>query len=79
MKKAFWILYTYWEINWCLPLVRNNLKYELYSYNDNSRKNRTQKIVNFIKKHGMVAFIFSPYSPEHNKIKNTFGRLKNKI
>ena len=27
----------------------------------------------------MVVFAFPPYSPELNKIKNTFGRLKNNI
>ena len=27
----------------------------------------------------MVVFIFQPYSPEFNKIKNTFGRLKSNI
>ena len=27
----------------------------------------------------MVVFAFPPYSPEPNKIKNTFWRLKNKI
>ena len=25
--------FIYWEINWCLLLVRNKLKYKLYSYN----------------------------------------------
>ena len=46
---------------------------------DNARIHRTEKIVNFIKEHGMVVFTFPPYSPELNKIENTFGRLKNKI
>ena len=31
------------------------------------------------KEHGMVVFSFPPYTPEHNKIESTFGRLKNKI
>ena len=33
-----------------------------------------QKIEYFIKEHGMVVFTFPPYSPELNKIGNTFER-----
>ena len=46
---------------------------------DNARIHRTDKIANIIKQNNMVFFTFPPYSPELNKIENTFGRLKNKI
>ena len=46
---------------------------------DNARIHRTEKIVNFIKENGIVVFTFPPYSPELNKIENTFWKLKNKI
>ena len=32
-----------------------------------------------IKEHKLVVFTIPPYSPELNKIENTFGRLKNRI
>ena len=46
---------------------------------DNARIHRTDKIDSIIKQNNMVVFTFPPYSPELNKIENTFGRLKNKI
>ena len=46
---------------------------------DNARIHRTDKIAIIIKQNNMVVFTFPPYSPELNKIENTFGRLKNKI
>ena len=46
---------------------------------DNARIHRTDKIVKMIKEHKLVVFTIPPYSPELNKIENTFGRLKNRI
>ena len=46
---------------------------------DNARIHRTDKIASMIKQNKMVVFTFPPYTPELNKIENTFGRLKNKI
>ena len=46
---------------------------------DNARIHRTDKIVKMIKGHKLVVFTIPPYSPELNKIENTFGRLKNRI
>ena len=46
---------------------------------DNARIHRTDKIASIIKPNKMVVFTFPPYTPELNKIENTFGRLKNKI
>ena len=46
---------------------------------DNARIHRTDKIASMIKKNKMVVFTFPTYTPELNKIENTFGRLKNKI
>ena len=46
---------------------------------DNARIHRTDKIASIIKQNNMVVFTFPPYSPELNKIKNTFGRLTKKI
>ena len=46
---------------------------------DNARIHRTDKIASIIKQNKMVVFTFPPYTPELNRIKNTFGRLKNKI
>ena len=46
---------------------------------DNARIHRTDKIKQLLKNYEVVAFTFPPYSPELNKIENTFGRLKNKL
>ena len=46
---------------------------------DNARIHKTDKIIKLIKENEWVAFTFSPYSPELNKIEHTFGVLKNKI
>ena len=46
---------------------------------DNARIHRTDKIASIIKQNKMVVFTFHPYTPELNRIENTFGRLKNKI
>ena len=46
---------------------------------DNARIHRTDKIKQLLKNYKVVAFTFPPYSPELNKIENTFGRLKNKL
>ena len=48
--------------------VRNNEKYELYSFLMNNAR-----IINFIKVHGMVAYRFPLIKPELNKIETTFG------
>ena len=45
---------------------------------DNARIHRTDKIASIIKQNKMVVFTFPPYTPELNRIENTFGRLKNK-
>ena len=45
---------------------------------DNARIHKTQNVIQLIKK-SIVWFSFPPYSPELNKVENTFGRLKNKI
>ena len=37
------------------------------------------KLPVWLRKNKMVVFTFPPYTPELNKIENTFGRLKNKI
>ena len=57
---------TTWEEN-CILMV------------DNSRIYRTDKIKQLCKNYEVVAFTFPPYSPELNKIENTFWRLKNKL
>ena len=46
---------------------------------NNARIHMTDKIVKIIKEHKLVVFTIPPYSPELNKIENTFGRLKNRI
>ena len=46
---------------------------------DNARIHRTDKIKQLLKNYEVGAFTFPPYSPELNKIENTFGRLKNKL
>ena len=46
---------------------------------DNARIHRTDKIKQLLKNYEVVAFTFPLYSPELNKIENTFGRLKNKL
>ena len=46
---------------------------------DNARIHKTQNVIQLIKENSIVWFSFPPYSPELNKVENTFGRLKNKI
>ena len=46
---------------------------------DNARIHRTDKIIKMLKDYKLVVFTIPPYSPELNKIENTFGRLKNRI
>ena len=46
---------------------------------DNARLHKTEGIVIFIKDHGIVILFFPPYSPELNRIENTFRRMKNII
>ena len=46
---------------------------------DNARIHRMDKIKQLLKNYEVVAFTFPPYSPELNKIENTFGRLKDKF
>ena len=46
---------------------------------DNARIHRTDKIIKMLKDNKLVVFTIPPYSPELNKIENTFGRLKNRI
>ena len=46
---------------------------------DNARIHRNDKIAKMIKEHKLVVLSIPPYSPELNKIENTFGRLKNRI
>ena len=46
---------------------------------DNARIHKTDEIIKLIKENELVLFTFPPYSPELNKIEDTFGVLKNKI
>ena len=40
---------------------------------------KQKKVINLIKENNLVFFTIPPYSPELNKVENTFGRLKNKL
>ena len=46
---------------------------------DNAKIHRTEKVVKLIKEMSFIVFTIPPYSPELNKIENSFGRLKNKL
>ena len=46
---------------------------------DNARIHKTEKVIKLIKENNLILFAFPPYSPEQNKIENTFGRLKNRL
>ena len=46
---------------------------------DNARIHKTEKVINLIKQNNLVLFTFPPYSPELNKIENTFGWIKTRI
>ena len=46
---------------------------------DNAKIHRTEIVVKLIKEMSFIVFTIPPYSPELNKIENSFGRLKNKL
>ena len=46
---------------------------------DNARIHRTNKVTKLIKDLKLIVFTIPPYSPELNKIENTFGIIKNKL
>ena len=46
---------------------------------DNARIHKTEKVIKLIKENNLILFTFPPYTPELNKIENTFGRLKNRL
>ena len=46
---------------------------------DNARIDRTYKVTKLVKDLKLIALTIPPYSPELNKIENTFGTIKNKL
>ena len=43
---------------------------------DNAKIHKTERVISLIKENNLVLFTFLPYSPELNKLENSFGLLK---
>ena len=62
-----------------LTIQKDQLKSRTVLIMDNARIHRTNKVTKLIKDLKLKVFTIPPYSPELNKIENTFGIIKNKL
>ena len=62
-----------------LTIQKDQLKNRTVLMMDNARIHRTNKVTKLIKDLKLIVFTIPPYSPELNKIVNTFGIIKNKL
>ena len=62
-----------------LTIQKDQLKNRTVLIMDNARIHRTNKVTKLIKDLKLIVFTIPPYSPELNKIENTFGIIKNKL
>ena len=62
-----------------LRIQKDQLKNRTVLMMDNARIHKTNKVTKLIKDLKLIMFTIPPYSPELNKIENTFGIIKNKL
>ena len=62
-----------------LTIQKDQIKNRTVLMMDNARIHRTNKVTKLIKDLKLIVFTIPPYSPELNKIENTFGIIKNKL
>ena len=62
-----------------LTIQKDQLKNRTVLMMDNARIHRTNKVTKLIKDLKLIVFTIPPYSPELNKIENTFGIIMNKL